>query len=423
MLQQNDVISIAHKVEILPDQEAILHFRRAFGCARFAYNWGLTKWQEYYQQGIKKTHFDLKKEFNSLKKEHFPYVYEVSKYATQQPFIHLKRAFDKFFRDLKSGKVSYPKFKKRKENCGSYYIGSDHIDIKEQKYLKIPKLGMVKMREPLRFNGKINSCTISQHGNKFFASFSLEISKEEYIKHYKQSRITGLGLGIDLGISNFLSLSNGLMINAPKPLPKHARKLIRAQRQLSKKQHARTKQEALKGVKKSNNYIKASLKVNKIYRKISNIRNDFLHKLTSCLVRNVDYFCLENLHVQGMMRNRKLAKSLSDVSFYEFRRLLEYKASNNNKQVYIVDRFFPSSKTCSNCGHIKSDLTLKDRVYTCDNCSSTIHRDYNASLNLLSELKKQVGKVLAEFTSVDLEALQLDLAINQIATNKIEAEI
>ena len=176
----NELISISHKVELKPNNKAITHFKKAFGCARLAYNWGLAKWQENYKQGIKTTALSLKKEFNSIKKEQYPFVYEVSKYATQQPFINLDKAFKKFFTDLKQGKVSYPKFKRKKDNQGSYYIGGDHVVIKDSKYLKVPNYGLVKMREAIRFNGKINSCTISQNGDKFYASFNMQISNDEY---------------------------------------------------------------------------------------------------------------------------------------------------------------------------------------------------------------------------------------------------
>lgn len=249
------------------------------------------------------------------------------------------------------------------------------------------------MRENLRFNGKINSATISQKGDKFFVSFSMQITKEEYIRTHPKAKRNNLALGIDLGLKSFLSLSNGLEIKAPKPLSKYNRLLIKRSRQLSKKQYAKTKQEALQGIKKSKNYQKASIKLNKLHHKIANIRSDFLHKLTSSLVANVQYFSLEDLNVRGMLKNHKLARSISDVSFYEFKRQLEYKARYNDREIYQVDRFYPSSKTCSNCGSLKADLTLKDRIYSCDKCGIHIDRDYNASLNLLSKLKQHIGLV------------------------------
>lgn len=234
MSTNNPLISIAHKIELMPNNKAQTHFRNAFGCARLSYNWGRAKWQEYYEQGIKKSYLDLNNEFNAIKKTQFPFVYEVSKYATQQPFVHLHRAFQKFFRDLEKGKVSYPKFKKKKMNSGSYYIGGDQVVIKNGKYLKVPKLGLVKMREKLRFEGKINSVTISQKGDKFFASFNMQISKEEYIRTHPKAKSNNLALGIDLGLKSFLSLSNGLEVKAPKPLDRLERLLVRRSRQLSK---------------------------------------------------------------------------------------------------------------------------------------------------------------------------------------------
>lgn len=432
MSGNNEVISLSHKIEIIANNKQKTHFRKAFGCSRLAYNWGLAKWQEYYKQGIKKSHFDLKKEFNAIKKTEFSFVYEVSKYATQQPFNNLNLAFQKFFRDLKQGKISYPRFKRKRDNFGSYYIGGDQVVLSESnknskkykklhkdtkaQYLKVPNLGYVKLAERVRFNGKINSVTISQQGDKFYASFSVSIPQTQF----KAQPRSDLGLGIDLGIKSMVSLSNGLEVKSPKPLAKLSRKLVRLSRQLSKKQHPKTKGDK---TAKSNNYKKASLKVSKLHRRISNIRTDFLHKLTSSLIKNVGYFCLEDLNVKGMMSNHKLAKSVADVSFYEFRRQLEYKANYHHRWIEYVDRWYPSSKKCSQCGEIKSDLTLSDRIYECYHCYSVLGRDYNAALNLFHYLKEKIGQVLPEFTPADLTALQTDLAINQLVTSKIETGI
>ncbi|WP_104747412.1 RNA-guided endonuclease InsQ/TnpB family protein [Helicobacter bilis] len=419
-------MTISHKIELISNNKHIAYFKKAFGCSRFAYNWGLAKWQEYYKQGVKKTHLDLKKEFNAIKKEQFPFVYEVTKYATQQPFLNLNLAFKKFFRDLKQGKVSYPKFKKKKDNQGSFYLGGDIVKFESKnnkQFLKIPNLGSVKLRENLRFQGKINSCTISQKANRFYASFSLEISESEFKRTHKDSKQTKLGLGIDVGLKSFVSLSNGLSIQAPKPLYKLTQRLKRVSRSLSKKQHPKTKSEAMQGIKKSNNYLKQSVKLNKLHTKIANVRNDFLHKLTSSLVRHYAYFGLENLNIKGLMKNHRLAKAISDVSFYEFKRLLSYKAEYNNRRVIEADTFYPSSKTCSKCGSIKETLTLKERIYECENCGLKIDRDYNASLNLYKIIPQKIGQVLPEFTPADLTALQYDLAINNIATSKVETGI
>ena len=411
-----EAIHISHKIELKPNNKAKTHFKKAFGCARLAYNWALAKWQENYKQGIKTSVYDLKKEFNSIKKEQYPFTYEVSKYATQQPFLNLDRAFKKYFADLKKGKVSYPKFKKKKDNQGSYYLGGDVVSIKDNKYIKIPNLGFVKLKEKLRFNGKIDNVVISQKADKFFASFNMEITKEEYERTHKAIKKSRLSIGIDLGISSFATLSNGLQITAPKPLDKLTRLLTKRQRQLSNKQHLRTKGEALKDVKKSNNYVKASNKLAKLHTKIANIRLDFIHKLTTHLVTHYDEIGLETLSATNMMKNHKLAKSLSDVSFYKFNEILEYKAKYNGVSITRADRFYPSSKTCSHCGAVKSKLSLSQRIFICDECGYKIDRDYNASINLA----KLLGQVLPKVTPADLTALLDDLVINNLTTSKVE---
>lgn len=338
-----NLIHISHKIQLKPNNKSKSHFKKAFGCAMLAYNYALAKWQENYKLGVKSNWMDLLNEFNKIKKNQFPYVSDVSKYATSQPFRNFDKAIQKFYRDLKQGKVSYPKFKKKKDNSGSFYIPGQTTEIRNKKYLWVLKLGLVKMTEPLRFNGKINSVTISQRGDKFYASFSMDITEEEYLRTHKTS----------------------------------------------------------------------------------NIRKDYLHKLTSSLVTNIQNFAIEDLNVKGMKQNHTIAKCLSDISFFEFRQMLQYKSEFNHRKVHVVDRFYPSSKTCSNCGNIKKDLTLKDRTYRCEACGLVIDRDYNASLNLLSQLKqdKSVRSIRPEFTPADLTALVSDLEINQILTSKVETGI
>lgn len=417
-------MQIAHKIELVPNNKAKTHFNKAFGCARLAYNWGLAKWKEYYEQGITKSYLDLKKEFNAIKREEFPFVYEVSKYATQQPFTDLNRAFQKFFRDLKKGNFSYPKFKKKKNTKGSYYIGGDQVVIKNDKYINIPKFGLVKMREVPRFRGKIYSVTISREADKYYASFNYEITEAEYERTHKlKYNKNAYSLGIDVGISSLVTLSVGIKIEKSKMLEPESKKLRNLQRQLDKKQNAKTKQDVQNGVKASNNYLKHSAKIAKIHQRISNKRKDFIHKITSILTNYFKYIAIEDLNVSGMMQNHRLAKALSDVSFSEFFRQLEYKAKNNGMIVFKADRFFASSKKCSNCENIKHDLKLSNRTYVCSKCGFKIDRDLNASINLENEMIKDIGKVLPELTPVDLTALLYDLAINGITTSKVEAGI
>lgn len=409
------MVHISHKIELKPNNTAKTHFRKAFGCARLAYNWALAKWQENYKRGIKQSILDIRKEFNAIKRRQYPFTYEVSACATHQPFIFLDKAFKKYFADLKKGKVSYPKLKKKRDNQGSYYIGGDHVAIQGEKYLKVPKLGLVKLRERLRFEGKINNVVISQKANKFFASFSMEITEAEYKRTHKKVKANRQSVGIDLGISNFATLSNGFVIKSPKPLDKLTRLLTRRQRQLNKKVHPKTKGDK---TKKSNNYVKMSLKVAKLHTRIANNRLDFLHKFTSHLVRNYESICLETLQTNNMMKNHKLAKSLSDVSFSRFNEILEYKAKYNGVSIHRADRFYPSSKTCSHCGTIKSVLKLSQRVYFCDECGYTIDRDYNASINLA-----KLGGVPPEVTPAEITALLDDLVINNLTTSIVEPGI
>lgn len=435
------MITISHKIELVPNNKQKSYFRKAFGCARLAYNWGLAEWQRRHKEGEKVDAYGLKKAFNAIKKEEYPFVLEVTKYATQQPFINLGKAFKKFFEDLKRGAVSYPQFKKKKDNEGSFYIGGDQVSLSDTnrnsmalkkmphnerqkcQYLKVPNLGWVKMTERLRFIGKVNGVVVSQQGDKYFASFSVQVTEEEYRRTHPKtcSCRENRNAGIDLGIKSALVLSNGVAVENPKPLKDNLRKIKRISRQLDKRTHARTKQERLEGKKKSKNYRKLSVRLSNAQRKVANMRRDFTQKVTTILATHYTHIALEDLNVKGMVRNHHLAQSVSDVAFGELCRQIEYKSLLNGVKVLKADRFYPSSKTCSRCGHIKHDLKLSERTYHCDKCGAVIDRDYNASLNLLSLItKKQIGADYPESTPEDLTALLFRFARNGIATSKAE---
>ena len=435
------MITISHKIELVPNNKQKSYFRKAFGCARLAYNWGLAEWQRRHKEGEKVDAYGLKKAFNAIKKEEYPFVLEVTKYATQQPFINLGKAFKKFFEDLKRGAVSYPQFKKKKDNEGSFYIGGDQVSLSDTnrnsmalkkmphnerqkcQYLKVPNLGWVKMTERLRFIGKVNGVVVSQQGDKYFASFSVQVTEEEYRRSHPKtcSCRENRNAGIDLGIKSALVLSNGVAVENPKPLKDNLRKIKRISRQLDKRTHARTKQERLEGKKKSKNYRKLSVRLSNAQRKVANMRRDFTQKVTTILATHYTHIALEDLNVKGMVRNHHLAQSVSDVAFGELCRQIEYKSLLNGVKVLKADRFYPSSKTCSRCGHIKHDLKLSERTYHCDKCGAVIDRDYNASLNLLSLItKKQIGADYPESTPEDLTALLFRFVRNGIATSKVE---
>lgn len=437
------MISISHKIELKPNNKQKTYFRKAFGCARFAYNWGLAEWQRKYKKGEKVSIYDLRKTFNSIKKEQFPFVTEVTKFAVERPFFHLNAAFTKFFSDLKKGIVFYPQFKKKRDNFGSFYIGGDQVVLSDKnrnskafekiahnisykkQYIKIPNLGWVKMTERVRYIGKINNVVISQNGDKFYVSFSMEITEKEYKRtHLYASKIKSRSVGIDFGIKSTLILSDGIEVLNPKPLRRSQNRIKRLSRQLCKRSHAKTKQERQQGVEKSNNYKKLALKLCNVHRRVANIRYDFIQKVTTILTTNYAHVAIENLNTKGMMRNHHLAQAISDVSFYEIKRQIEYKSSYNEVLVTKADRFYPSSKTCSVCGNIKSELKLNDRIYHCSKCGAVMDRDYNASLNLLSLVtNKSVGMGYPELTPVDLAALFLCFERNGVATSKVETGI
>lgn len=434
------MISIAHKIELVPNNKQKTYFRKAFGCYRLAYNWGILEWKRRYQAGEKCSAISLNNAFNAIKKEQYPFVYEVTKYACSQAFRNLEEAYKKFFRDLKKGELSYPKFKKKKDRTGSFYIGGDAVGVSDinknskqykkihpqngQKcqYLKVPRLGCVRMTERLRFNGKIHSVTISLSGGKYYASFNMEITEEEYKKTH-QGTCSGKNrtLGIDMGVSSSLVLSDGIAIKGPKPLEKNLSCIKRLNRRLEKRIHARTKQDRLNGVRQSNNYKKLTKRLSRSYKRVSNIRWDFIKKVSSVIVKNYSSIVIEDMDLKDLLSRSIVSRSMIDVSFGLIRRTIEKKSSKEGVVITKADKFFPSSKMCSSCGEVKRNLTLKDRIFICNKCGLIIDRDYNASLNLCKIINDKIGVDCPESTPVDLSALLFCFKKNGITTSKIEA--
>ncbi|MEN8220773.1 MAG: RNA-guided endonuclease TnpB family protein [Pseudomonadota bacterium] len=351
-------INLAHKICLDPTHKQEQYFRQACGIARFTWNWALAEWKSQSDAGFKPKAFELKKQFNAIKPIEFPWIYNVTKYASQQPFIQLQTAFNRFFQGISH----YPQFKKRGHH-DSFYIGNDHIKL-EGNLIKLPKLGWVRMREALRFSGKVISATISRQANKWFVSLNVELYQAP------KSCDSQAGVGVDLGIKALATLSNGEAFEAPKPLKKFLKKLKRMQRSFSRR------------VKGSNNRQKIRQKIAKVHARIKNLRHDSLHKLTSYLTDHFGGIVIEDLNVSGMLKNRNLSRAIADIGFYEFRRQLEYKSKYKGNYLLIADRWFPSSKTCSNCGHKKEKLKLSERVYHCEACGHKQDRDLNAAINL-----------------------------------------
>jgi len=379
-------MQVAHKIELKPNNKQTTYFRKACGTSRFAYNWALSEWEKQHrinrdlpkEERTKISGYSLKKKFNSLKKEFFPWAKEVSKYAAQQPFLDLQKAYNRFFN--KQG--SYPQKKKKGKCRDSFYLGGNVVKLKDKKIF-VSNLGWVRLKEYPRFEGKINSATFSRTADRWFVSIQFEVPDLEY-------NIPEKAVGLDIGIKSMVVTSDGESFSAPKPLKKYLRKLKRYQKKLSKK------------TKGSKGHYKQRMKVARIYAKIANIRKDSLHKVTSQITNNYNQIAIEDLHVKGMLKNHKLARALSDVGFGEFRRQITYKALQRKSNLVVIDRFYPSSKTCPCCGNIKQDLELSDRVYECEVCNHIMDRDLNASINILNE---GIGRVTPELTPVEIMAL------------------
>ena len=351
-------VALTHKICLDPTCKQQQYFYKACGTARFAWNWGLAKWEEKYKAGSKTNAFELKKEFNGLKDKEFPWVYEVTKYACQQPFIYLDRAFQGFFKK----KTKYPKYKKKGIH-DSFYIGGDQVKILEKK-VKIPNLGWVRLRESLRFEGKINGATVSRSGSRWFISISVETKDHPALCESQAS------VGVDLGIKTLATFSDGDSAPNPQPLKKQLGKLKKLQRRLSRKKQG------------SRNRLKAKNQIASLHYKIANLRNDTLHKLTTKLTEKYRYIAIEDLDISGMVKQKSLARPILDGGWYEFRRQLCYKACLRRNKIFIADRWYASSKRCSSCGHCKKELSLAERLYRCAECHLEMDRDLNAAICL-----------------------------------------
>lgn len=352
------IINLAHKIELKPNNKQAKFLARACGVSRFTYNWGLAEWKRQYEAGLKPTGFGLKKEFNAIKKDLFPWIMESPRDANSQSFADLQKAFNNFFKR----NTKYPTFKKKNQN-DSFYIANDNFKI-DCKKIRIPKIGWIRLKENLNLSGKILSATVSRSANKWFVSINLSMEITP-LKIENQDVI-----GVDLGIKHLATISNGEKIEGSRALKRMEKKLKRLQQSFSKTQ------------KGSKNRAKQKRKIARLHYRIRCIRLDLIHKLTTKLSKNHSVIVIEDLNVKGMMANHKLAKAISDMGFYEFKRQLEYKSKIFGSHIIIADRWFPSSKKCSICGNINKNLTLSDRTFKCPFCYSKIDRDLNAAINL-----------------------------------------
>ena len=356
----------AYKYRIYPSVEQKTLIAKSFGHNRFVYNFYLdARIKAYETNKTTLNYYDCAKDLNRLKRE-FEWLKEVDSTSLQSSLRDLDNAFKKFFRE----NTGFPKFKSKKTHKFSYKSKCVNNNIEYLgKYIKLPKLGLVKTKNKLIPQGRILSATVSQEpSGKYYVSLCCT---DIEIQHYEK---TNKNIGIDLGIKDLAITSDGIKIPNLKPLGQSLKKLAKLQRGLSRKTRG------------GSNYNKARIKVARLQEKIKNQRNNYLEKLSSSIVKNYDIICIEDLQVKNMEKNHKLARSIVDVSWSLLTRKLEYKANWYGKQVIKVNKWFPSSQTCSCCGNqfsIAKDLAVRNWI--CPNCNTKLDRDLNAAINILNE--------------------------------------
>ena len=363
------------KIRLLPTEQQELLMLKSIGCSRFAYNWALNRCNELYEQGIKYNMSNIRKEFTQLKKqEEFKWLNEVSNTTMVEAMRNLDKAFKTFFKTKKG----YPKFKSKRKSKQSFYVTYDNLYFKKG-ICNIEKVGKIKFKTNYNIpNCKYSNPYCSYDGKYWYLSFGVEVEENQTTLN------KDLSIGIDLGIKD-LAIVNCLdkpirNINKTKRVKVLKKRLRRLQRQVSRKYEANR---CGNKFVKTNNIIKLEDQIKLLHRKLSNIRNNHIHQATSKIIKLNPYrIVMEDLNIVGMMKNKHLSKAIAEQGFYEFIRQIKYKCEFNGIEFIQVDRWYPSSKTCSCCGNVKQDLKLKDREYVCDKCGLVIDRDKNASINL-----------------------------------------
>ena len=372
----------AHRIALDSTDRQRTYLTKAAGTARFAYNWALAEWQRQYQ--AKKLDHSLpapsesalRRALNAVKREQFPWMLEVTKCAPQEAIRDLGVAFKNFFEGcalrkagFKGRVAGYPQFKKKGQH-EAFRISSPRTKVEEvsgkrRSYFWIPNLGWVRMREELRFQGKLLSAAVSRVADRWQVSFCVDVQVNP-----ANAENQGEVVGVDLGVRALATLSNGDVEEGPKALRRWSKKLRRLCKSLNRKKEG------------SANWKKAKNALARLYARIANQRNDVAHKLTSELTKRFGTIVIEDLNVAGMTRNKSLAKSVADASMAEVRRMLEYKTARRGGRLIVADPWFASSKICSSCGHKLDSLPLSVRRWQCPACGVTHDRDLNAAINL-----------------------------------------
>lgn len=364
----------AHKIRLHPTPEQAGYFAKAAGTARFVWNWALAEWNRHYEAGEKPTALKLKKQFNEIRREQFPWTWEVTKNASDQPFLDLGKAFTAFF----EGHAKRPKFKSKKRSKPSFYLANDQLELGDHR-IWIPKLGWVNLAEKLRFQGKIIGARITKTSDWWFVSIQVEMPSEHPVKK-------PAAVGIDVGLNRLATLSTGEGSENQAFLKAALKKLRQANKRLHRRKPG------------SNNREKARRQVARLHYRITCMRDDVLHKLTTRLANCYGMVGIEDLNLRGLLKNRRLARSFSDAALGKLRDLLTRKVEQRGGQVVKIGRFFPSSKTCHCCSWKWEEMTFKDRVFLCQNPTCPYYqfpqdRDHNAAHNILREALHLIGLI------------------------------
>jgi putative transposase len=388
-------MQLTHKIALCPTPAQVDYFKRACGTARRVWNWALNEWNKQYAAGGKPNAMALKKQFNAIKytdpqwldENGRPWLRDIHRDAHAQPFAHLAKAWARFFADLKAGRQAHaPRFKKKGRCRDSFYVANDKFRL-DGKTIRLPKIGDVALAEALRFEGKILGATVSRTADRWFVAVQVEVPDAQFYRRRTSHEVNG----VDLGVKAAVTISNGEVIEAPKPLKAALRRLKIRGRRLSRKLEAAKEAAGLgrrtclpKGTRLpvSNNRQKSAATLARLHARLANLRADFTHKLTTRLCRENQALVIEDLNVKGMLANEKLARAISDVGFGMFRSQMEYKAKRYRTRLMIADRWYPSSRLCSVCGWKNEALTLRDRQWVCGECGAHHDRDLNAARNL-----------------------------------------
>ena len=356
----------AFRYEIDPTGRQQRLLARAAGTARYAFNWGLNLCKRLLNAGKPVPHAaELHRLWNAEKPQR-SWVYGVSKCCGQEALRDLERAFAHFWHGRKEGRrVGFPRFRRKHGRRDSFRLtGSIKV---HPRSVTLPRIGCVRTKEATtKFHGRILSATVSREADRWYVSLTVEVERDD------PQPVEGPVVGVDLGLKSFAVLSDGASLESPKPLAKAQRRLRHRQRLHSRKQRG------------SSNRRKSAAGLARLHRRIRCQRTDFLHKTTTDLAKTKSVIVVEDLSVRGMIRNHHLARSIADAGWSEFRRMLEYKTQWYGSALIVAPRFYPSTKTCSACGHVKTEIPLGERVFRCEACRLEIDRDLNAARNLAS---------------------------------------